>query len=199
MIPGIKLPVLATLALLFYSCASTAPFAEGTPGSENGIASLESAEADSNSIALEELASVRRITPELSKKELKRSIAVIGKWMDHYNLRRYGGEDMTGYFFSCLWHSPEYSMFDFVSTLKGMQKTVPELNKELVGLEMIREVPEIRVPTCIIIGVYDLLMNSSRAYFDTLKAEKKYWMPVENAGLWSGVSNSRRLTACYIT
>jgi hypothetical protein len=25
-------------------------------------------------------------------------------------------------------------------------------------------------------------MNSSGAYFDTLKAEKKYWMPVENAG-----------------
>lgn len=144
--------------------------------------SLENAINDNNKNAIDELKKAGKPVTGLSKKKLNKSIAITGKWMDYYNLKRYHGQDMTGYFFTCLWKSPEYSMFDFVSTLNGMQKTVPLINKELINLDLINEVPEIKVPVYFIIGEYDLWMNSSKKYFDQLKADKKYWLPVKNAG-----------------
>ncbi len=144
--------------------------------------SLQSSVNENNLKAIDELKKAGKPVTGLSKKRLNKSIAITGKWMDYYNLKRYQGQDMTGYFFKCLWKAPEYSMFDFVSTLNGMQKTVPLINKELINLDLIKEVPEIKVPLYIIIGEYDLWMNSSKKYFDQLKADKKYWLPIKNAG-----------------
>jgi pimeloyl-ACP methyl ester carboxylesterase len=144
--------------------------------------SLNEAESDSNSIAIEELKKYGKPEINLSKKQLNKSISITGKWMDYYNLKRYNGQDMSGYFFKSLWNAPEYSMFDFVSTLKGYMYTAPKLNQELIRINLLEDVPEINVPAYFIIGEYDLMMNTSKKYFDQLKSDKKYWIPVKNAG-----------------
>jgi|WetSurMetagenome_2_1015567.scaffolds.fasta_scaffold14827_5 pimeloyl-ACP methyl ester carboxylesterase len=143
---------------------------------------IDNAKKDGNEKALKELNNPGRPSPEYVKSKLNKSIAITGKWMDYYNLKRYNGQDMTGYFFKCLWTAPEYSILDFTSTLKGFMKTTAVLNKELIGTDLIREVPRMNVPFYLIIGEYDLFLKSSREYFNQLKDDKKYWLPVRNAG-----------------
>jgi proline iminopeptidase len=144
--------------------------------------SLNCAIKDSNFKAIQELNKFGKPGPGLTKQKLNRSIGMTGKWMDYYNLKRYNGQDMTGYFFKCLWNAPEYNIFDFVSTLNGFKKTSAVLNKELVNTDLIKEVPEMKVPFYLIIGEYDLFLNSSKRYFDQMNDDKKYWLPVKNAG-----------------
>lgn len=143
---------------------------------------LQHSVADSNVKAINELKKVGTPASDLSKTKLNKAIATTGKWMDYYNLKRYNGNDMTGYFFGCLWNSPEYNMFDFISTLKGLQKTSPKINAELIKIDLINDVPDIKVPVYVIIGEYDLMFNSSKKYFDELKSDKKYFLPIKNAG-----------------
>jgi pimeloyl-ACP methyl ester carboxylesterase len=143
--------------------------------------SMQSAKADSNTKAMEELIKVGKPTTDQSKKELNKSIAVVGKWMDFYNLKRYNGQDMTGYFFKSLWQAPEYNLFDFKNTLNGIMKTAPRLNMQLVNTDIYKEVQSMNVPVYFIIGEYDLFLNTSKEYFDQLQADKKYWIPIKNA------------------
>jgi pimeloyl-ACP methyl ester carboxylesterase len=144
--------------------------------------SLNCATKDSNIKAVQELKRFGKPSPGFTRQKLTKSIGMTGKWMDYYNLKRYNGQDMTGYFFKCLWNAPEYNIFDFVSTLNGFMKTSAVLNKELINTDLIKEVPEMKVPFYLIIGEYDLFFNSSKKYFDQLKADIKYWLPVKNAG-----------------
>jgi pimeloyl-ACP methyl ester carboxylesterase len=144
--------------------------------------SINKAVKNSNYNAIQSLQKYGKPIPGLTRKKLNKSIATTGKWMDFYNLKRYNGQDMTGYFFKSLWNAPEYTLFDFTSTLNGFMKTSAILNKELINIDLIKEVSEIKVPYYLIIGDYDLFMNSSKKYFDLVKAEKKYFLPVKNAG-----------------
>jgi pimeloyl-ACP methyl ester carboxylesterase len=144
--------------------------------------SLQMAKSDSNCIAINDLEKYGLPVPGLHPKQLNKSIAITGKWMDYYNLKRYNGRDMTGYFFKSLWEAPEYTAFDFVSTLKGIMKTSGKLNKKLININLIDEVPEMKVSVYFITGEYDLMINTSKQYFDQLKAEKKVWLPIKNAG-----------------
>ncbi len=144
--------------------------------------SLSEAKSDNNEDAISELEKYGKPTPELSGKKLNKSIGKLGKWMDYYNMKRYNGQDMTGYFFASLWKSPEYSMLDFVSTLNGIGKTAAVLNEELIKTDLSKEINEIRVPTYFIIGEYDLYLKDSKKYFDKLNADNKHWIPIKNAG-----------------
>jgi hypothetical protein len=56
-------------------------------------------------------------------------------------------------------------------------KTTAVLNKELINIDLIQVVSEIKIPFYIIIGEYDLFMNSSKNFLDSVKAEKKYFLP----------------------
>ena len=123
---------------------------------------LQNAKADKNLEAIANLEKNGMPTAELSTRKLNKSIGTVGKWMDYYNNRRYNGQNMTGYFFACLWNAPEYNLFDFTSTLNGFQKTSPVINKELINVDLIKDVPEIKVPIYMIIGEYDLFMRSSK-------------------------------------
>lgn len=143
--------------------------------------SMNSALADSNTEAQQELQKSGKPGPQLSKKELNKSIAIVGKWMDYYNFKRYNGQDMTGYFFKSLWHAPEYSIFDFKNTLKGFMKTTPLLNYKLINTDISNQVKSMNVPVYFIIGEYDLFYHTSKQYFEQLQADRKYWIPIKNA------------------
>ncbi len=144
--------------------------------------SYQMAKADSNAAAIDELENYGIPVPGLSRKMLNKAMAATGKWTDYYNLKRYNGEDMTGYFFRSLWESPEYTAFDFVSTLKGFMKTSARLNASLIDMDLSAEIPEMEVPVYFITGEYDLMLNTSKQYFDRLRADHKIWLPVKNAG-----------------
>ncbi len=143
---------------------------------------LEASKKDSNFKAMDELYKCGKPQPSYSKLKLNKAMGITGKWMDYYNLKRYNCEDMTGYFFWCLWKSPEYSMFDFTETLNGYKTTSEILNKRLISFDLITEVSEIKVPFYLIIGEYDLFVESSKKYFDAVKADKKYFLPITKAG-----------------
>jgi pimeloyl-ACP methyl ester carboxylesterase len=138
--------------------------------------------ADSNFDAIKELSKFGTPASELSKAHLNKSIGYTGKWMDYYNYSRYGGEDMTGYFFRCLWNAPEYSLFDFTNTMKGFYKIIPTLNKDLINFDLNAAVPRMNAPVYVIIGAYDIMYNTSKQYFDALNAQHKYWLPIDSAG-----------------
>lgn len=143
---------------------------------------LEASKKDSNIKAIDELIKCGKPQASYSKTKLNKAMGVTGKWMDYYNLKRYNCEDMTGYFFWCLWKSPEYSMFDFTETLNGYKTTSEILNKRIISFDLIKEVPEIKVPFYLIIGEYDLFVESSKKYFDAVKADKKYFLSISKAG-----------------
>lgn len=71
--------------------------------------------------------------------------------------------------------NPEYKPFDIFKNISGGKFSTKTMTKEILTVNLFKQVPELKVPVYIIIGRNDRITSAELAkkYFDALKAPKK--------------------------
>jgi pimeloyl-ACP methyl ester carboxylesterase len=83
-----------------------------------------------------------------------------GKFVQRRWLTRYGGMMHaldTGAVVSILLNAPEYSIGDCISslTMRDMKFSIRRMGDEVMGVNVLQEIPELSVPVCFFAGSYD--------------------------------------------
>jgi pimeloyl-ACP methyl ester carboxylesterase len=96
------------------------------------------------------------------------------KWTLHFGLALYGQssyKDYEKYYFE----ATEYTIFDLPKYIRGRKLTARALAHDLLGIDLMRQADELKVPVYFIMGKYDAI--SATTLFDDyvrgLKAQKK--------------------------
>jgi pimeloyl-ACP methyl ester carboxylesterase len=78
---------------------------------------------------------------------------------------------------------PEYSVFDLIKIIQGNIFSTKLMMKELLTVNLFKQVPELKVPIYILMGRndYNWPAELAKKYFDELKAPKKEFIWFENS------------------
>jgi pimeloyl-ACP methyl ester carboxylesterase len=143
---------------------------------------LKSAEQENNAKALKVLHKTTVPKPEMSNRTLYKSMQITGTWMDYYLLTKYHYNNDAGIFFRSLWEAPEYSFFDFKSTLTGYISTGKKVIRDACFYDLKQNITKLELPVYMIMGEYDFWTPLAKSYFDTLQAPLKEWYVIKGAG-----------------
>ena len=144
--------------------------------------SVENAKIENNTDALKELSKVSVPDKNNPLDQNIRDIDSIIKWLDYYQQKKYKLRDLKKLFFASIWAAPEYTFLDFLSTLSSIKTFTRATTQELLGIDMRKEVPAVQIPVYFIMGEHDIMLFAGKNYFDLIKAPKKEWIVIKNAG-----------------
>ena len=83
-----------------------------------------------------------------------------------------------------IFRSKHFSLLDLIRLFRGHSWSLRLLWKEIYSINLFKEVPELQVPVCFLLGRHDHQVSSAMAekYFNFLKAPKKELIWFENSG-----------------
>jgi pimeloyl-ACP methyl ester carboxylesterase len=110
------------------------------------------------------------------------STVIQRKWLTRFGGFWYGETSMrpmTQLYF----RSPEYTIGDVSRMMKGGMRTLLLMKDELMGINLIEQVPEVEIPVYLVIGRHDNIAHFSLAkeYFELLKAPYRELIWFENS------------------
>ena len=143
---------------------------------------IEQAKKEGNADIVKEIESLKIPDPSMNGDQIMESRSRRMELFEKYSTKLYGPGLGSDYFFKALNESPEYGSDDFFSALMGYQTIVKYTIAELLTIDLRKSIPEVKVPVYFIMGSNDLMKKQAADYFGLLKAPKKGYFELTNAG-----------------
>ncbi|MFC1483937.1 alpha/beta fold hydrolase [Candidatus Neomarinimicrobiota bacterium] len=111
-----------------------------------------------------------------------RSVVMQRKWLTRFGGFWFGETSMQP-MMQVYGRSPEYTFFDMIKLMKGARRTLTLLSDEIMGINLIEQVPAVEVPVYFAIGRHDYVAAFvlAKEYFDQLQAPYREFIWFENS------------------
>jgi pimeloyl-ACP methyl ester carboxylesterase len=111
-----------------------------------------------------------------------RSVVIQRKWLTKFGGFWFGETSMQP-MMQVYGRSPEYTFFDMIKLMKGARRTLTLLSDEIMGINLIEQVPAVEVPVYFAIGRHDHVAPFvlAKEYFDQLQAPYRELIWFENS------------------
>ena len=162
--------------------------------------SLEEAKLEKNEKAIGELENTEVPNKSFTVAKMKENMETIAKWGEHYQNKKYKFRNFTlsELFISSLRKAPEYSLGDFLATLRSIDSFTEKNISKIMEIDMRSDVPELKLPVYFLMGEYDFMKNNAKDYFNKLKSPKKEWLEIKKAGHEIGADQPEEIQKLYI-
>ena len=110
-------------------------------------------------------------------------VKIIRKWWSKFALALYK-KPSKFLLVRNMFRSKCFSLFDLIRLFRGHSRSMGPLWKEIYNINLFKEIPELQVPVCFLLGRHDHQVSSATAekYFNILKAPKKKLVWFEFSG-----------------
>jgi pimeloyl-ACP methyl ester carboxylesterase len=128
-----------------------------------------------------------------------RSVAIQRKWLNKFGGFWYGETSMKP-MIQVYSRSPEYTSMDMIKFMKGARRSLILLQDEVMGINLIEQVPEVEIPVYFAIGRHDYIASFvlAKEYFDQLRAPYREFIWFDNSAHSPPFEEPERFNALLI-